>query len=66
MWSNLQFWEAAFYQDVQKEIRQLYAPQYEENILMEMKRASGDKAQSPPTKTKNVGDDVICMEWDEI
>ena len=31
VWGNLQFWEAAFYQDVQKQIRQLYAPQYEEH-----------------------------------
>lgn len=30
VWATLQFWEAAFYQDVQKQIRQLYAPHYEE------------------------------------
>ncbi|KAI0213842.1 Myotubularin-related protein 13 [Lamellibrachia satsuma] len=33
VWSNQQFWEATFYQDVQKQIRQLYAPKYEENLL---------------------------------
>ncbi|KAL3842272.1 hypothetical protein ACJMK2_020304 [Sinanodonta woodiana] len=36
VWGTLQFWEAAFYQDVQKQIRQLYAPQYEEILVTEM------------------------------
>ncbi|XP_035205518.1 myotubularin-related protein 5-like, partial [Stegodyphus dumicola] len=26
VWQNQQFWEAAFYQDVQRDIRALYAP----------------------------------------
>ena len=30
VWSNPQFWEATFYEDVQQQIRQLYLPQYEE------------------------------------
>ena len=41
VWGNLQFWEAAFYQDVQKQIRQLYAPHYEEHNI------SKDGACSP-------------------
>lgn len=41
VWGNLQFWEAAFYQDVQKQIRQLYAPHYEEHSI------SKDGAYSP-------------------
>ena len=38
VWGNLQFWEAAFYQDCQKDIRQLYAPQYEEHIMVRWSR----------------------------
>ena len=33
VWSNPQFWEATFYNDVQREIRQLYLPQYEEHLM---------------------------------
>ena len=33
VWGNQQFWEATFYQDVQKDIRQLYLPQYEEHLM---------------------------------
>jgi len=29
VWASQQFWEAAFYTDVQEQIRQLYLPQYE-------------------------------------
>ncbi|XP_064480386.1 myotubularin-related protein 13-like isoform X2 [Ornithodoros turicata] len=36
VWSNLQFWEAAFYQDVQRDIRALYLPPQKANTpLME-------------------------------
>jgi len=38
VWGNIQFWEASFYQDVQKDIRQLYAPQYEEHIMVRWKK----------------------------
>lgn len=33
VWSSPQFWEATFYRDVQQQIRQLYAPRYEENLF---------------------------------
>ena len=43
VWANQQFWEAAFYQDVQKQIKQLYLPQFEEHALMDKnKNASPD------------------------
>jgi myotubularin-related protein 5/13 len=29
VWQNQQFWEAAFYQDVQKDIKALYLPRIE-------------------------------------
>ena len=29
VWASQQFWETAFYQDVQQQIRQLYIPQHE-------------------------------------
>jgi len=29
VWQNQQFWEAAFYQDVQKDIKALYLPRLE-------------------------------------
>ena len=29
VWASQQFWEAAFYSDVQEEIRRLYLPHYE-------------------------------------
>ncbi|XP_021368098.1 myotubularin-related protein 13-like [Mizuhopecten yessoensis] len=45
VWTNQQFWEASFYQDVQKQIKQLYLPQYEEHMIMEKKR---DSSYSPP------------------
>ena len=38
VWANVQFWEAAFYQDCQKDIRQLYAPQYEEHIMVRWRK----------------------------
>ncbi|CAG2192244.1 MTMR5_13 [Mytilus edulis] len=46
VWATLQFWEAAFYQDVQKQIRQLYAPHYEE---------AKDGACSPSTHPNELG-----------
>ena len=35
VWANQQFWEATFYQDVQLQIRQLYSPQYEEQLQLD-------------------------------
>ncbi|XP_043190119.1 myotubularin-related protein 13-like isoform X3 [Amphibalanus amphitrite] len=29
VWGNLQFWEAAYYQDVQRDVQRLYAPRHE-------------------------------------
>ncbi|XP_037087660.1 myotubularin-related protein 13-like, partial [Pollicipes pollicipes] len=29
VWQNLQFWESAFYQDVQRDVQRLYAPRHE-------------------------------------
>ncbi|XP_052066679.1 myotubularin-related protein 13-like isoform X4 [Mytilus californianus] len=46
VWATLQFWEAAFYQDVQKQIRQLYAPHYEE---------AKDGAYSPTSNPNELG-----------
>ncbi|KAK3103033.1 hypothetical protein FSP39_015926, partial [Pinctada imbricata] len=54
VWANIQFWEAAFYQDVQKEIRQLYVPQYEENTVMEMKRESRSEKTNGSTKSSEL------------
>ncbi|XP_052797634.1 myotubularin-related protein 13-like isoform X4 [Mya arenaria] len=52
VWGNQQFWEAAFYQDVQKDIRQLYAPQYEEHIMsMEL---TAVQTQTPESKRRSV------------
>ncbi|KAL5006472.1 hypothetical protein ScPMuIL_015278 [Solemya velum] len=34
VWGNLHFWEDAFSQDVQKQIRQLYLPYYEEHLVL--------------------------------
>ena len=39
VWSNQQFWEATFYQDVQQQIRQLYAPLYEEQLQLSSTRS---------------------------
>ncbi|XP_023930025.1 myotubularin-related protein 13 isoform X2 [Lingula anatina] len=44
VWANHQFWEATFYQDVQRQIRQLYAPQYEQEH-------SADKLSPPASPT---------------
>lgn len=33
MWQNQQFWESAFYQDVQRDIKALYLPRTEINTL---------------------------------
>nr|XP_022319345.1 myotubularin-related protein 13-like isoform X2 [Crassostrea virginica] len=49
VWQNMQFWEAAFYQDVQKQIQQLYAPQYEENHVSD----KHDSYQGSPTLKNN-------------
>lgn len=45
VWQNMQFWEAAFYLDVQKQIQQLYAPHFEENHVGDKR----DSFQSSPT-----------------
>ncbi|XP_041365406.1 myotubularin-related protein 13-like [Gigantopelta aegis] len=51
VWQNHQFWEQSFYQDVQKQIRHLYLPQYEEHLMIEK---APDKSQSPlPTSNGN-------------
>ncbi|XP_064634624.1 myotubularin-related protein 13-like isoform X5 [Lineus longissimus] len=42
VWSNLQFWDATFYQDVQKEIKKLYLPQYEDQVA-----GPGESSLSP-------------------
>ncbi|XP_048241880.1 myotubularin-related protein 13-like isoform X3 [Haliotis rufescens] len=50
VWANLQFWEQAFYQDVQKQIRQLYLPQYEEHLVVNVSR-EGSRSPSTPRET---------------
>ncbi|ESO95293.1 hypothetical protein LOTGIDRAFT_232003 [Lottia gigantea] len=47
VWANLQFWEQSFYQDVQKQIRQLYLPFYEEHKVAEKQREGSRSPQSP-------------------
>jgi myotubularin-related protein 5/13 len=42
VWSNLQFWDATFYQDVQKEIKKLYLPQFEDHLAV-----PGESSLSP-------------------
>lgn len=44
VWRNQQFWEAAFYLDVQKQIRQLYLPHYEEHFVSEHTREEAKSA----------------------
>ena len=40
VWASSQFWEATFYRDVQQQIRQLYAPRYEENLFAQNSQAA--------------------------
>ncbi|XP_050410421.1 myotubularin-related protein 13 isoform X2 [Patella vulgata] len=47
VWANLAFWEQSFYQDVQKQIRQLYLPYYEEHLVSERQREGSKSPQSP-------------------
>ncbi|XP_076471850.1 myotubularin-related protein 13-like isoform X2 [Babylonia areolata] len=47
VWGSLSFWEQAFYQDVQKQIRQLYLPQYEEHLVTEKAREESHSPLSP-------------------
>jgi myotubularin-related protein 5/13 len=47
VWGTISFWEQSFYQDVQKEIRQLYLPQYEEHLVSEKGREGGRTPTSP-------------------
>ncbi|XP_048780690.1 myotubularin-related protein 13-like isoform X6 [Ostrea edulis] len=49
VWQNMQFWEAAFYLDVQKQIQQLYAPHYEENNVSDKR----DSFPASPTHKNN-------------
>ena len=60
VWANQQFWEATFYQDVQKQIRQLYLPQYEEHLLMDK-----DHSISPgsPREYKELGNSWGRDSW---
>ncbi|XP_053384706.1 myotubularin-related protein 13-like isoform X1 [Mercenaria mercenaria] len=69
VWGNLQFWEAAFYQDVQKDIRQLYAPQYEEHIMsMELNASKANltpemkRRSASPFRQKEIGALEIAAE----
>ncbi|XP_012944799.1 myotubularin-related protein 13 isoform X2 [Aplysia californica] len=51
VWGSLQFWEQAFYQDVQIQIRQLYLPLYEEHVLM--KRSTDSASIESPNGSEN-------------
>ncbi|XP_070199867.1 myotubularin-related protein 13-like isoform X2 [Littorina saxatilis] len=55
VWGILSFWEQSFYMDVQKQIRQLYLPQYEEHLVSEKSR---DGPRSPMTPREN-GDHAL-------
>lgn len=41
MWTNLQFWEAMFYSDVQNHIRALYLETNEEDCVEQVELSSG-------------------------
>nr|KAG5695682.1 hypothetical protein BaRGS_022359 [Batillaria attramentaria] len=47
VWGSLSFWEQSFYQDVQKQIRQLYLPQYEEHLVTEKAKEGSKSVVSP-------------------
>ncbi|RUS71898.1 hypothetical protein EGW08_020336 [Elysia chlorotica] len=47
VWGSQQFWEQAFYEDVQQEIRRLYLPLYEEHMLLMSK--STDSSELNPS-----------------
>ncbi|KAL8615600.1 hypothetical protein ACOMHN_026590 [Nucella lapillus] len=47
VWGTLSFWEQAFYQDVQRQIRQLYLPHYEEHLVTEKAREATRSPLSP-------------------
>jgi len=49
VWAQHQFWEAAFYSDVQEEIRRLYLPQYQ---------SSSCSSQAACT-----GSNEVCVYW---
>ena len=59
VWQNMQFWEAAFYQDVQKQIQQLYAPQYEENHVSD----KHDSYQGSPTLKVRTSRNSVHILW---
>ncbi|CAL1540470.1 unnamed protein product [Lymnaea stagnalis] len=71
VWSSLQFWEQAFYQDVQLQIRQLYLPLYEEHMLLMSKstdssdehfKESLDNDKTATLKPKRIGPLEITAE----
>lgn len=67
VWQNLQFWEATFYQDVQKEIRKLYLPHYEEQLNMPKNQRTGAAVCTRKYKWLNVKKDsgqfISCWAW---
>ncbi|XP_052823707.1 myotubularin-related protein 13 isoform X6 [Octopus bimaculoides] len=64
VWRNNQFWEASFYLDVQKEIRQLYLPHYEEHFVAENTREEaknssyGRDSSLDPSRSKSCTPDT--------
>ncbi|GFR59486.1 myotubularin-related protein 13, partial [Elysia marginata] len=47
VWGSQQFWEQAFYEDVQQEIRKLYLPLYEEHVLLMSKSTDSSELNTP-------------------
>ena len=58
VWGTLSFWEQSFYQDVQKQIRQLYLPQYEEHLVTE-KSKEGSRSPMTPREVSATGDRLM-------
>ena len=58
VWGTLSFWEQSFYQDVQKQIRQLYLPQYEEHLVTE-KSKEGSHSPLTPREVCETGDGLM-------
>ncbi|XP_043561839.1 myotubularin-related protein 13 isoform X2 [Chiloscyllium plagiosum] len=57
VWTNQQFWEATFYNDVQNQIRALYLPSRNENLLSNVKQ----KLKEPgPTEHEKTAMDIAA------
>ncbi|GCC22937.1 hypothetical protein chiPu_0001328 [Chiloscyllium punctatum] len=57
VWTNQQFWEATFYNDVQNQIRALYLPSRNENLLSNVKQKL---KESVPTEHEKTAMDIAA------